>query len=106
MKFRIAPVEGLFPELDYPASPNELSLFFPAGHSCEQINYGQGEGQVLIDGMEWCFYYNDNGDLSVVLHEAGLSNAKATAVVEAICERLSTSTALSWQVVDRDDALA
>ncbi|MCE9666968.1 hypothetical protein LY474_03995 [Myxococcus stipitatus] len=36
-------------------APTPLSVFSPEGSRCEQLNDGQGEGQVAIDGEEWGF---------------------------------------------------
>ena len=78
-----------WPEIDYPRG-QELSVFFPKGRPAVQVNYGQGEGQVLIDGLEWGFYYNERGNLDVVLHGAGISPSQASGVVSDICQALET----------------
>lgn len=104
MKFCISPTDGDFPELGYPPSPNQLSIFFPVDYSCKQINYGQGEGQVLIEDCEWGFYYNDEGNLSVVLHDGELTELEAIAVIKAVCQKLSSVTLLNWKIVDCQNA--
>lgn len=72
-EFHIAPVGCPFPELKC----RDLSLFCPAGYACEQLDCRNGEGQVLIDGNEWGFYYKYSNALTVVLHEGNLSYIKA-----------------------------
>lgn len=86
--FKLSCGDSSWEALDY-GVPRNLSLFFPEGSVCMQLNYGQGEGQVLIDGHEWGFYYNDGVHLDVVLHEGGLSVEEASRVVSRICARLS-----------------
>jgi hypothetical protein len=85
--FEVVCVSGRWPDMDQPRDP-ELSLFFPRGSDCEQLNSGQGEGQVMIDGVEWGFYYNESGSLDVVLHGGGLSKEEAERVVRSVCEQL------------------
>jgi len=106
VKFCISPIDSDFPDLAYPPSPNELSLFFPDDYSCEQINYGQGEGQVLIEDCEWGFYFNDEGNLSIVLHDGELTESEAIAVVKSICQKLSSDTSLNWKIVNCRDTQA
>lgn len=85
--FEVVCVSGSWPEIDRPRDP-ALSLFFPPGAVCKQLNSGQGEGQVMIDGAEWGFYYNESGNLDVVLHGGGLSTEEAERVVRSICRQL------------------
>lgn len=53
----------------------ELVGYVPPGIAWQQLNYGQGEGQVEIAGCEWGFYHSGDGELSVHLH-AGRCSAK------------------------------
>ncbi|RKH16396.1 hypothetical protein D7X74_15640 [Corallococcus sp. CA047B] len=85
--FKLSCDDSNWDGLDYSGSP-PLSVFFPEGAVSEQLNYGQGEGQVLIDGHEWGFYYNDRRNLDVVLHDGGLSIEDASNVVSRICTKL------------------
>ena len=78
------------------AAEKGLSVFFPAGADCSELNYGQGEGQVLIDGHEWGFYYNEQGNLDVVLHSGDLSRDRAGLVVEQICKQLNERFAVAF----------
>lgn len=97
MVFEITCVGGGFPDIEYPRG-RELSVFFPAGHACVQLNYGQGEGQVLIDGAEWGFYYSDKTTLHAVLHEPGPAPHEAAAIVAGVCARIEEQCGvrLSW----------
>lgn len=66
-----------------------LSMFFPEGADCRELNYGQGEGQACIEGHEWGFYYNARGNLDIVLHNGDLSRERAHLVVARICKQLN-----------------
>lgn len=94
--FELTCVGAGWESLDY-GGPPELSVFFPAGSDCRQLNYGQGEGQVLIDGHEWGVYYNDRGNLDVVLHSGDLSIEDAQLVVSRICAQLSKRLGVAVQ---------
>jgi len=50
-------------------APTPLSFFFPEGSRCEELDYGQDEGQVAIDGEEWGFSWNDRGGVHAVRHD-------------------------------------
>ncbi|MCY1041903.1 hypothetical protein OV208_11315 [Corallococcus sp. bb12-1] len=98
--FRLSCADSSWDDLDYSGTP-PLSVFFPEGADCEQLNHGQGEGQVLIDGHEWGFYYNDRVHLDVVLHDGGLSVEAARQVVSRICARLTQrlGTAVRFEMI-------
>ena len=88
MRFAIRPVDGTLPELSYGARGSELGCFVPNGVSWSQLNYGQGEGQVEIEGCEWGFYYGDPGQLSVILHAGEVSLERATSFVHEVAVRV------------------
>lgn len=89
MVFELGDGDSNWDDLDYSGSP-KLSVFFPPGSDCKELNYGQGEGQVLIDGHEWGFYYGDQGHLLAVLHDGDLSVEEASLVVSRLSANLST----------------
>ncbi len=68
----------------------ELSCYVPAGVSWKQINYGQSEGQVEIEGREWGFYWQGPGDFAVVLHDGEIDATEAVKFVRAVAEKLSS----------------
>lgn len=69
MRFEIFDKYGDLPDLVYGEEGRELSCFIPDNIDWRQVNYGQGEGQVLIDGAEWGFYYGDQNTISIMLHK-------------------------------------
>ncbi|MCP3101814.1 hypothetical protein LZ198_23335 [Myxococcus sp. K15C18031901] len=82
-------VTGDLASLDLGEWPTPLSVFFPEGSRCEQLNYGQGEGQVDIDGEEWGFYWSPHGSLRVVRHEGLRSVEQTQEVMTRIRARLA-----------------
>ncbi len=62
----------------------ELACFVPDGMEWKQINYGQGEGQININGNEWGIYYSVNGGISIILHDGEVDYSEALALVEKI----------------------
>ena len=79
-------------KLDVPLGPRGLELngFLPNSCEWEQINYGQGEGQVIVDGNEWGFYYSSSGGISVILHVGIVSLSEATAFVDAVAAKIGS----------------
>src|SRR4051812_42363308 len=57
MAFRIRFHTGERPVFEFGPRGAELGCYIPAGTSWVQRNYGQGEGQVEINGREWGFYW-------------------------------------------------
>jgi hypothetical protein len=53
MIFSITAIDEPFPQLEYGQNPRHLECFIPAGVEWHQLNFGQGEGQVEIEGCEW-----------------------------------------------------
>lgn len=88
-QFRIRSLGCVWPDFALASAEPPLSVYFPAHRQCRQLNYGQGEGQVEIDGLEWGFYWNDPSDLSVILHDGALlTQDEAEQVVADICSQL------------------
>lgn len=73
MKFKISPKDGVFPPITYGDPGRELDFFVPDSVNWTQLNFGQGEGQVLVNACEWGFYFTDDHSMELVLHhgEAG-----------------------------------
>jgi hypothetical protein len=90
MQFEIKERSGYLPELQYGCTGYELSCFIPDSYEWKQINYGQGEGQVLIDFCEWGFYYTDNDSLIVVLHEGVILLNEAVKFIELVVKKVFT----------------
>jgi len=52
-----------------------------------QLNYGQGEGQVLIDGCEWGFYwFGVDAEFVIMLHDGEISLTKAVEFVQSVAQ--------------------
>jgi hypothetical protein len=100
MVFRVASPTKTWPDIHHEHG-RELSIFFPAGHRCQQVNYGQGEGQVLIDDNMWGFYWAPEGSLEVVLHDTELPSGQAEEVVSAICDKLAVTvnSHFTWRLL-------
>ncbi len=88
MQFEIKERNNFVPDLEYGGTDSELSCFVPDFYEWKQINYGQGEGQVLISGCEWGFYYTDNDSLSVVLHDGSVPINEATRFIELVVKKV------------------
>lgn len=66
----------------------ELECYLPSGVEWRQINYGQGEGQVVVGGREWGFYMADGG-LAVVLHAGEVEAADGLAFAVRVAEKVA-----------------
>lgn len=84
MKFKLKEKNGFFPDVLYGAPDVELGCFIPEGCSWAQVNYGQGEGQVIVDGVEWGFYYGDDDSLFIIMHEGDITYDEALKFVEQV----------------------
>jgi hypothetical protein len=78
------------PDFELGPRGQELSCYVPDGCQWRQINYGQGEGQVEIDGRRWSFYFGRNkGELNVYLDSGEIAAADALAFVTAVATRIA-----------------
>lgn len=75
----------------------ELSPLLPRSRLCRQLHYGQGEGQGLIDGCEWGFYFDGDWNLRMVLEAGSLSNDEASRVAADVCAQLGTILRVEFQ---------
>lgn len=94
--FKVTAKGGEWPDTS-PVDDSQLHWLFPPDLPCEQLNYGQGEGQALLDGAEWGFYYDRSGDLDVVMHSGELALERAAKVVELICEQMERHLGVAFQ---------
>jgi|CXWL01.1.fsa_nt_gi hypothetical protein len=91
MRFAIQAINGEIPALKYgPSNParRELECFVPDFCDWRQLNYGQGEGQVEIEGREWGFYYGSGGEISVYLHSGQMDPQAAFAFVRDVANKI------------------
>ena len=86
MRFLIRPTTGALPDLPLGPPGRELGCYLPPDVEWRQVNYGQGEGQVLIAGREWGFYQAEGGALSVVLHAGTVAAADGLAFALQVAE--------------------
>jgi hypothetical protein len=89
LKFAIQKVDRDFATVPLGPSGQELAGFIPAGRTWRQLNYGQGEGQVEVDGCEWGFYYAGPGILMIVLHRGEVEMSKAVEFVSGVAARIT-----------------
>jgi Zn-finger nucleic acid-binding protein len=92
MNFVICIQNRGFPEFNLGPVGSELSCYVPDGISWQQLNYGQREGQVEVDGCEWGFYL-DRGELHVCLEVGEMPVAKAIQFVDAVAAKISRGRA-------------
>ena len=88
MIFRLREENGFLPDLVYGDRGRELRCFIPIEYSWKQLNYGQGEGQVLINGSEWGFYYSSYETIDVILHDQATSQKEALQFAHRVCEHV------------------
>lgn len=107
MNFYLKEKNGFIPDLEYGERGSELSCFIPDGISWTQINYGQGEGQVLINGCEWGFYYTDNDSIGVTLHDGVVSLEESLHFINAVKEKIfgNHSADVSILLIGIDDGV-
>jgi hypothetical protein len=87
MRFIIRVLDGPFPFPELGPHGAQLAGYIPAGVKWKLLNYGQGEGQVEIDGCEWGFYQADDpNSLAVHLHIGKLPAVKAIEFVQQVAE--------------------
>lgn len=88
MRFVIRPTSGHFPKLERGSRGSELACYIPEGLQWRQLNYGQSEGQVEIDGREWGFYWEGPNEMVVVLHSGEMEADAATNFVRRVAEKV------------------
>jgi hypothetical protein len=86
MRFRIRPVGGQLPDIPLGPPGRELGCYLPTSVAWRQLNYGQGEGQVEVEGREWGLYQTGDGGLAVVLHSGEVSAADGLAFACRVAE--------------------
>lgn len=90
MYFRLeaaTPECRLRPDRDRVAG-RELAYFIPDHLEWTQLNYGQGEGQALIAGAEFGFYFPGGEGVAVRLHRGELEDGAFDSILHDIGEHL------------------
>lgn len=67
----------------------ELACYVPDGIQWRQLNYGQGEGQVDIDGREWGFYWDGPTEMAVLLHDKAVDLEAAVDFVRRVAKKVA-----------------
>ena len=98
MIFYLKERNNFVPDLQYGSTGVELECFIPDGYEWLQINYGQGEGQVLINGCEWGFYYSNHDSITVVLHEGDISEDEAYEFAKDVCNHIFGSKSADVEI--------
>jgi hypothetical protein len=68
---------------------NDLAKAIPFGSQGKPLNYGQGEGQVEIDGTVWGLYVNSEGGYYMAFEEGIVEWAKIEQLVHEISNALT-----------------
>lgn len=99
MRFELRTDVSNIDKIEYGKKGSELECFIPAEYEWKQLNFGQGEGQVLVDGCEWGFYYTDNNMIGIVLHEGDIDISQASIFIKKVKEKVSKSVSAEIEVV-------
>jgi hypothetical protein len=67
----------------------ELRCFIPDELPWVQLNYGQGEGQVMINNCQWGFYWQSPNELAICLESGEVDRKFAYQFVLAVAKKLS-----------------
>jgi hypothetical protein len=91
MRFVVRFDGGALPDYRPGPSGRELACYVPDGENWQQVNFGQREGQALVDGREWGFYLEnpDAGELTVVLHDGDIAPGEALAFAERVAAKVA-----------------
>lgn len=105
MKCKFVTGTGLFPNLRYGPSGEELRCLIPDGIVWQQLNYGQGEGQVSINGSEWGFYFPAEDSMLIVFHKGHMEFSTAISFIKSVHKKLSDTynVDLRIEILGQDD---
>jgi len=90
-------------------SLEDLSRVIPDNLPGKPLNYGQGEGQVEINGTIWGFYVHEKSMYYMAFEEGKLDWHSLNTLVESIVSKIDDSFGVSAQIqvegpfTDRDD---
>jgi hypothetical protein len=79
---------GMRPEIRLGPEGRELACYVPPGLAWRQLNWGQAEGQVEINGCEWGFYWWSSTDLAIKLHAGEIDAVEALDFARAVGRHL------------------
>jgi hypothetical protein len=89
MRVEVRPIGEAFPNFPLGTTGEELACYIPPGIVWRQLGYGQGEGQVEIDGAEWGIYWSREGELSLILHSGRVELEAALTFVRGVASRIT-----------------
>jgi hypothetical protein len=70
------------------SSIKDLSMIIPNSFNGKALNYGQGEGQVEIEGIIWGLYYGENNNYFLQYEEGFIDWNKFKDLFEAIIKQI------------------
>lgn len=78
----------------------DLERLIPSTFTSKAINYGQGEGQLNIEGDIWGFYVNENGNYNIQYEEGSISLGDFMRIILDLESHLKKmyGTSISFQV--------
>lgn len=87
MKFELVDRQGYIPDLVYGEAGKELTCFVPDHLTWSQVNYDNGEGDVLIDGHIWRFFFAQEG-IGIKLMDGIVTFKEAEIFLTAVKEKI------------------
>ena len=99
MRILIRGKQCQFPELSYGERGREFSCLLADELDWQQLNYGQGEGQFSWLACEWGIYYDEDGSLSLELHEGEMNFSDAVNLVAGIKEKIEKNYDVELEVL-------
>jgi len=75
-------------EISFGPQGRQLECFVPDSCSWTQLNYGQGEGQIRALGCEWGFYYSEDREIRLILHDGKISADRALEFIDAVGKKI------------------
>lgn len=79
-------------------SKEDLALFIPDHLDGKVLNYGQGEGQIEIEGTVWGLYVNNENFYYFTLEEGFISWDKFTALVDSILVKVNSEFGVNFSL--------
>ena len=79
-------------------SKGDLALFIPDHLNGKVLNYGQGEGQVEIEGTVWGLYVNTDNNYYFTFEEGFISWERFTSLVDEILAKLNQEFGVNFSL--------
>src|SRR5262249_7259580 len=103
--FLVKVATGAFPYPTIGPPGKELQGYIPDGVKWKQLNYGQREGQVEIDGREWGIYVESlsQNALAIALHSGEVRIEAALEFVQRVAEKTCGDRPFTIHLEGNDD---